>query len=168
MDGKSDGGDRKKEAILKVGFNKVLKNVPIDQLRAETAKVPDFKGDQELLGLFQLLSGRGISQRFKNPLLDESFPTSIPDRDHIISILIGLGPEIKRYALCKRSIQSALLNFRESTYWDDIVSYNVCIMRELSTVPDEFFEEYEGLYESERSVLNSILKRAGLPILSDD
>lgn len=160
--------DGRKEAILKVGFNKVLKNVPIDQLRAETATVPDFKGDQELVRLFNLMMGHDISEILEKSSLEESFPTSIPDRGHIISILTRLSAEIKRYALCKRSIQSALLNFRESADWDDIVSYNVCIMRELSKVPDEFFEEYERLLSREQTLLNSMLQKAGLPILSAD
>ena len=114
------------------------------------------------------MMGQDISEILKKSSLDESFPTSIPDRDHIISILTRLGTEIKEYALCRRSIRDALFTFRESTYWDDIVSYNVCIMRKLSTVPDEFFEEYEGLSFRERTLLNSMLKKADLPILSDD
>ena len=49
--------------------------------------------------------------------------------------------------------------------WEAVLSYNACVMMELSKIPDEFFEEYEKLEGKEQQVLNKMLLAANLPIL---
>ena len=38
----------------------------------------------------------------------------------------------------------------DSKDWDEVLSYNACIMIGLSKIPDEFFEEYEKLEDDEQ------------------
>ena len=71
----------------------------------------------------------------------------------------------KESSSCTESIQNALLNFRESTSWDDVLSYNACVMTEFSKLSDEFFEEYGELRIQERYMLQEMLQKTNFPKL---
>ena len=62
-------------------------------------------------------------------------------------------------------MEFALESYRSPKDWDEVLSYNVCVMMGLSNIPDEFFEEYEKLKGKEQYVLNKMLLAANLPIL---
>ena len=50
-------------------------------------------------------------------------------------------------------MESALQSYQSPKYWEEVLSYNECVMRGLSKIPDEFFEEYEKLEKKEQQVL---------------
>ena len=54
-------------------------------------------------------------------------------------------------------MESALQSYRSPKDWDEVLSYNACVMMGLSKIPDEFFEEYEKLDGEERRTLNAMV-----------
>ena len=68
-----------------------------------------------------------------------------------------------RHAGC--IMEFALGFYRSPKDWDEVLSYNVCVMMGLSKMPDEFFEEYGKLEGKERQTLNKMLFKADLPNL---
>ena len=62
-------------------------------------------------------------------------------------------------------MEDTLRSYRSPKYWDEVLSYNACVMMGLSKLPDEFFEEYEKLEGKERQALNRMLFDANLPAL---
>ena len=107
----------------------------------------------------------GFPKGLNNHQLEDSLPKSLPDRDHMIGVLTRLGDEAKESSSCTESIQDALLDFRESTRWDDVLSYNACVMTEFSKLPDEFFEEYGELRIQEWYMLQEMLQKINFPKL---
>ena len=60
---------------------------------------------------------------------------------------------------------AALRSYQSPKDWDEVLSYNACVMMGLSKIPDEFFEEYEKLEGEERHALYEMLLNANLPTL---
>ena len=54
-----------KYSIFYIAFNDAVRRIPIDQLRAETVKVPDFEGDKELTRLFEMIFSGSFYDEFK-------------------------------------------------------------------------------------------------------
>ena len=95
-------------------------------------------------------------------LFQDSLPQSFSYRDHLIDFLTRVGEETD-VDQCQLILEHALGSFRDSTGWDTVSSYNVCMMTGLSKFPDEFFETYAGLDELDS--LNAMLHGANLPSL---
>ena len=93
-------------------------------------------------------------------------PQSLPGRDHIINVLTRLGDGTRDDMACRGIMEGALRSYQGPKYWEEVLSYNACVMVGLSKLPDEFFEEYEKLDEEEQYTLYEILKDANLPILN--
>ena len=144
-----------------------VRRIPIDQLRAETVKVPDFEGDKELMRLFEMIFSDSFYDEFENnpSLFKDSLPSSFPNRDYLVDFLTRLGGEIQNNHECRWAIEDALRDSLVISEWDNIVAYNACVMRVFSTFPDEFIEEYASLSEDGQNELNDKLCQANLPLL---
>ena len=145
--------------IFYIAFKDDVRRIPIDQLRAETVKVPDFEGDKELTRLFEMIFSDSFYDEFKtNPsLFKDSLPSSFPNHDYLVDFLTRLGDETQNNWRCRWAIEYALRDSLVISEWDKIVAYNECVMRVFSTFPDEFFEEYAGLSEDGQYELNDKL-----------
>ena len=152
-------------AIFNAAFDSEMRSIPIDQLNAESISVPNFQEDPELAGVFSVVFGfRLYSQLDKNKsFLQDSLPQSLPGRDHIINVLTRLGDGTRGALGCRSSMEAALWSYQSPKYWNEVLSYNACVMLGLSKVPDEFFEEFEKLEKKERLVLYKMLLVANLP-----
>ena len=144
-----------------------MRSIPIEQLNAETISVPNFQGDPELAGMFSVIFSSGFYNELdtNKSFLHDSLPQSLPGRDHIISVLTRLGDETRDARACRNVMESALQSYQSPKDWDEVLSYNACVMMGLSKLPDEFFEEYEKLERKERQALNKMLFEANLPTL---
>ena len=155
-------------AIFYAAFNADIASIPTEQLNAETISVPNFQGDPELAGVFRVIFNSHLYNQLdtNKSFLHDSLPQSLPGRDHIIRVLTRLGDETRDGRGCRAIIEIALQSYQGPKYWDEVLSYNACVMMGLSKLPDEFFEEYGKLEPMEkRLVLNRMLLAANLPIL---
>ena len=159
--------DNETAVIFYAAFDTDMRNLPIEQLNAETISVPNFQGDPELAGVFGVIFGSGFYDELdKNKsFLHDSLPQSLPSRDHIISVLTRLGDETRDAQACRSVMESALEFYRDSKYWDEVLSYKECVMIGLSKLPDEIFEEYEKLTGGEQYRLDMMFLAANLPSL---
>ena len=159
--------DSETVAIFYAALDIDMKNTPIEQLNAEAISVPNFQRDLELAGVFSVIfSSRLYSQLdTSKSFLHASLPHSLPGHDHIIGVLTRLGDETRDAQACRSVMESALGFYRRPKEWDEVLSYNACVMMGLSKLPDEFFEECEKLERKERQALNKMLFDASLPIL---
>ena len=137
-----------------------MNSIPTEQLNAEAISVPDFQKDPELAGMFRILSSSSFLDKLDTDksFLQDSLPRSLPDRDHIISILTRLGEETRGNANCRGVIEYALRPSLDPKDWDETLAQNECVMKGLSKLPDVFFEEYVGLGEEERYALNGMIR----------
>ena len=160
-------GDREAIAIFYAALNADMAIIPIEQLNAETIYVPNFQGDPELAGVFSVIFGSGFYDELdtNESFLHDSLPQSLLGRDHIISVLTRIGGKTRDAQACRSVMESALESYQSPKYWDEVLSYNACVMLGLSKVPDEFFEEFEKLDGEERHALNRMLLVANLPSL---
>ena len=154
---------------FKAAFEEEVKRIPIEQLRAITGKVPDFKGREadliKLLGLMHTYDFYEIIQ--ENPsVFKDSLPLSFPYYDYLADFLTKLLDETKYnkrfWFVAGCAIKE---NLRVSTDWNKVVTYNACAMKVLSRLSNEFFDEYANLKSNERSELNDKLEKANLPTL---
>ena len=152
-------GDKEARAIFYVVFESEVRSIPTEELNPETISVPNFQGDAELAGVFSVIFNPSFYDELdKNKtFLDDSLPQSLPGRDHIISALKKLAEETKDDRGCRNVMELVLRSYGDSKDWDEVLSYNVCVMMGLSKLPDEFFEEYEKLEKDERKTLNAML-----------
>ena len=158
-------GDREARAIFHAASDIDMRSIPIEQLNAETMSVPNFQGDPELAGVFGVIFSFSLFSQLdtNRSFLQDSLPQSLPGRDHIISVLTRLGDGTRNARGCRGTMEYALRSYQSPKHWDEVLSYNVCMMKGLSKIPGEFFEEHEKLDEDERLVLSEILGDANLP-----
>ena len=156
--------------IFNAAFTREVNGIPIERLRAKSAAALGFQEGQELRKLFNLIVGTRLYGNFeKNKLLlQDALPQSLPDRAHLIDFLTRLGHEVEKLKSCKLAIEDALQDFEESTDWDGVALHNACMMRGLSKLSDEFFEEYTSLEQMERTRLSKMLRQVDLPRLPMD
>ena len=140
-------------------FREDLKGIPTEQLNAEAISVPNFQRDPELVGVFSIIFSIGLLDKLDTDksFLQDSLPQSLPDRDHVISILTRLDEETRGNRDCRCDIESALRPSQDPKGWDETLAHNECVMRGLSKLPDVFFEEYVGLKRKERDVLERMI-----------
>ena len=159
--------DKEALAIFNAAFSRDMRSIPTEQLNPETILVPNFKGDSELAGMFSVIFNASLFSQLdtNKSFLQDSLPQSLPGRDQIINVLTRFGDETRDQA-CRSVIESALRFYRSPKDWEEVLSYNVCMMKGLSKIPDEFFEEHGKLEPMEkRLVLNRMLLVANLPAL---
>ena len=145
--------------IFYAAFNFGMRGIPTEKLNAETISVPNFQGDPELAGMFSVISNSSFYEELEsnNSFLEDSLPQSLPGRDHIISLLTRLGDETRDVRGCRNIMELVLRSYQSPKYWNEVLSYNECVMMGLSKLPDEFFEEYEKLEKKERQLLNRMI-----------
>lgn len=153
--------------IFEAAFTKEMIDIPIEQLRIRSRAAFDFREGQELRKLLKLVVGARLFRDFEKSklLLQDALPQSLPDRTHLIDFLTRLGHEDEKFENCKRAINDALLEFQEYADWDGVALSNACVMKGLSKLSDEFFEEYTRLGKMEQIRLNGMLRNVGLPRL---
>ena len=135
------------QAIFHTAFNPEMTSLPTEQLNPETISVPNFKEDMEVAGMFTVIFNPSFYDELdtNESFLHDSLPQSLPGRDHIISILTRFVDEARDAQICGDIVEIALKSYQSPKEWDEVLSYNVCMMKGLSKIPDEFFEEYEKL-----------------------
>ena len=157
-----------KETVSAVESDKDVRSITVDQARTKTMRVPNFEGDKDLTKLFELIFKDSIFKRLRRnqKLLQDSIPQSFSNRDHLINFLIKFDNNVRVDKKCQWAIEDALKDFRVSTDWDKVVSYNTCVMTELSKLPDEFFEDFRSLGKDGWVMLDEMLQEANLPVLN--
>lgn len=153
-------------AILHTAFVEELEDLSVERLRARDVGVPNLQ-DPELAGLFRFLLSPNVSGELaeNESFFEDSVPPSFPYHNYLITFLTQLYVEARSSETCQAGIQIFLRDFRDSTDWRDVLSFNLCAMRGLSRVPDEFFEEYAKLTGREQFALSNILRKAHLPVV---
>lgn len=151
-------------AIFYAAFEMDLKNIPTEQLLAETVTVPSVEKNQEFARLFGLIWRFDFYDKLweDKSLIRKSLPPSFSGLNYLLKFLNRLGDEAKETLSCKVAIGHALRDFRDSVSWDKVLSHNDCVMKGLSMIPEEFFEEYVKLKFDERIMLGEMLQKADL------
>ena len=154
-------------AIFNAAFDSEMRSIPIEQLNAETISVPNFQEDPELTGVLSVIFNPSLYSQLdiSGYFLQNYLPQSLPGRGHIIGVLTRLGDETGGAGGCRISMQSALESYGNPKDWKKVLSHTVCVMVGLSKLPDEFFEEYGKLDETEWFALNTMLYKAEFPVL---
>jgi|ERR1700722_976506 len=141
----------------------IAANIPIEQLRASVLSKPNFQ-DEELTRLFRLLFQPGEHDYSDRSMLEKSFPPSLPNRDHLIDLLISIYGDKGASEGCKQVVQTILGLVRSFGEGEQFVAQDVCLMRKIAGLSDGLFEEFLELNEDEQYVLNKSLAKGNLPI----
>ena len=155
--------DKEAKLIFSAAFDISLRNTPTEQLNPETIAVPNFKGDMELAGVFSVIFNPSLYELGTNKsFLHDSLPPTLPGRHQIITVLNRLGDGIGGHWGCMNVMRTSLEFYQGPKYWEEVLSYNVYMMKGLSKIPDEFFEEFGKLKGKEDQALNRMLFNANL------
>ena len=154
-------------AIFDAAFSRDMASIPIEQLNAETISVPNFQEDMELAGMFSVIFNPSLYRQLdiSKSFLQDSLSQSLPGHDQIINVLTKLRDKTRMTGACRSFMNYALQFYRSPKEWDEVLSYNECVMMGLSKFPDEAFEKYEKLEEEEREALYDMTFDANLPNL---
>ena len=153
-----------KAFIYYTAFKEGLKSMSVEQLRSETVTAPDFEKNTELRDLVRLFFRLDFRAHVVlSDLSKESMPP-FPGRDYLIDFMTRLREETEGHKRCRESIATTIRVFYVQTELDDIhLSFNMCVMKSLSQLPDSFFDDYQALGEAEQNKFQEMLTKASLP-----
>lgn len=153
-----------KALIYHTAFKAGLKSMPTERLRSKTVTAPDFEKNTELRDLVRLFFRRDFRAHVMSSALSKESMPPFPGRDYLVDFMTRLREETEGNKRCRESIATTIRVLYMQTELDDIhLSFNMCVMKGLSQLPDSFFNDYQALGEVDQIKFQKMLTKASLP-----